>query len=97
METWSKNKKLYRAGITKFKNVVWLGNMETAKAYRNAAPVGNRMARTIYEYTPPRNLKLINLTNPNVVIAMKNSLMGGYSKNRLNHVIYINKGKVIRR
>lgn len=97
METWSKNNKLYRAGVTRFKNIVWLGNMKTAKAYRNSARIGNRLARTIYEYTPPRNLKLINLTNPNVVSAMKNSVMEGYSKNRLNYVIYINKGKVVRR
>lgn len=92
-ETWKKNQaNLFRAGVTMHKNFAWVSTKNVANQYRKRAINYGQpsVAREIFKYNPPRNLKLLNLKNPVVVRHLKNQVLNGNLRRTLNHVLYQN-------
>ncbi len=68
---------LYRAGPLKNKNYVWLSSLNVAREYAAPRPP-NKSRNKIYKYTvAPKNLKLINLSNVNIVRHILNQANSG--------------------
>jgi len=67
---------LYRAGPLKNENYVWLSGLNVAREYAEPRPP-NKNRNKIYKYTAPRKLKLINLSNVNIVRHILNQANGG--------------------
>lgn len=68
---------LYRAGPLKNKNYVWLSSLNVARQYAAPRPP-SKSRNKIYKYTvAPKNLKLINLSNVNIVRHILNQANSG--------------------